>query len=157
PAATPLALPDALPIFGEVAFTGLEHTAAAMHGLPKAVAALIICTGLFATLRYFHFIGNRNSRVAELLALSFILFFSGLCTVFFLGKKAFETGEAHVAAYQEEGGAPREYAGLLPSVVCVEPGEGPVKRFGPPLTTDRPVLHFTGANSVDLLWDREKG
>lgn len=42
-------------------------------------------------------------------------------------------------------------------MVCVEPGPDPVKRIEAPLTTDRPVLYFDGANNVDLLWDQEQG
>src|SRR5690606_34273777 len=118
---------------------------------------MLICAALFASLRYFHLTGDRKSRISEWLAIPFALTVSGISAVAVLVDEASEAGQAHVAAYQEEGGAPREYAGLLPSVVCVEPGKDPVKRFGPPLTTARPVLHFTGANSVDLLWDREKG
>lgn len=135
----------------------------ALAGFLPVLIALLVSLGAFGLLRYFH-IGTPGASFFPRLLTILAVCLYGLATVYVLLttmkgplEQGAQVGSDHVAHYRSEGGAPRGHVGVTPSVVCVEPGGDPVQRIGPPLTTDRPVLYFDGANNVDLLWDREHG
>ncbi|MFE3458126.1 hypothetical protein ACFXKD_11315 [Nocardiopsis aegyptia] len=141
----------------EVALSGVSRFAATTESAPPVIQALVVSLGLFGLVRHFHLVTLGVAPfliglAAVLLALAYVL---GALTDQLRADTA--QGEAHVEAYRAEGGEARFHAGVEPAVVCVDPGEDPVVRVGPPLTTDRPVLYFKGAKDVDLLWDREEG
>jgi hypothetical protein len=134
-----------------------------LSGFLPALTVLLVSLGAFGLLRYFH-IGTPGAPFLPRLMTVLAICLYGLATVFVLLttmkgplEQGSQVGAAHVAHYRSEGGEPRGHVGVTPSVVCVEPGDGAVNRIGPPLTTDRPVLYFDGANDVDLLWDRDRG
>ncbi len=150
---------------GDVVTDGLGRLFALAGFLP-ALIVLFVALGAFGLLRYFHYfhIGAPGAPFLPRLMAVLAVCLYGLATVFVLLttmkvplEAGARVGAEHVAHYRAEGGAPHGHVGVTPSVVCVEPGADPVSRFGPPLTTDRPVLYFAGANDVDLLWDREEG
>ncbi|GAA1110221.1 hypothetical protein [Nocardiopsis metallicus] len=135
----------------------------ALAGFLPALAVLFVSLGAFGLLRYFH-LGGRGTEFFPRLMTVLAVCLYGLATLFVLLttmkgplEQGAQVGADHVAHYRSEGGAPRGHVGVTPSAVCVEPPDDPVKRIGAPLTTDRPVLYFEGANDIDLLWDREHG
>ncbi|WP_229826054.1 hypothetical protein [Nocardiopsis terrae] len=142
---------------GEVTPTGAGRLFALGNTLPLVLFALLVSLGLFGLLQYFHLSSRGHFRLLQWLMVVIVVVLYGLTAVVVLLERDTERGLAHVADYQDEGGPAQSYVGVRPSVVCVEPGKDPVNRIGPPLTTDRPVLYFGGANNVDLLWDREEG
>lgn len=142
---------------GDVPITGPARLFALSGTLPLVLFALLVALGVFGLLQYFHLAVRGDLRLFQWLSAALIVLFCGLTSVTVLIERDTRRGLDHVAAYQATGGPARGHAGVVPSVVCVEPGKDPVSRIGPPLTTDRPVLYFDGANNVDLLWDREEG
>ena len=135
----------------------------ALAGFLPVLVVLLVSLGAFGLLRYFH-IGTPGASFFPRLMVVLSVCLYGLATLYVLLttmkgplEQGSQVGSDHVAHYRSEGGAPRGHVGVTPSVVCVEPGDGPIQRIGPPPTTDRPVLYFDGANDVDLLWDREHG
>ena len=147
---------------GDVVTNGVGRLFALTGFLPVLIA-LLVSLGAFGLLRYFH-IGTPGASFFPRLLTILAVCLYGLATMYVLLtimkgplEQGAKVGSDHVARYRAEGGEPRGHVGVTPSVVCVEPGGDPVQRIGPPLTTDRPVLYFDGANDVDLLWDREQG
>jgi hypothetical protein len=141
----------------EVALSGVGRFAATTESAPRVIQALVVSLGLFGLVRHFHLLSLGAAPfliglMAVILVLAYVL---GALTDQLREDTA--QGAAHVEAYRAEGGEARFHSGVEPAVVCVDPGEDPVVRVGPPLTTDRPVLYFAGANDVDLLWDRDEG
>jgi hypothetical protein len=142
---------------GDVPLSGQGRLFAVADTLPLVMFSLLLSLGVFGLLRYFHFTVRGDLRLLQWsMALLAVLLY-GLTSVTVLLERDTRRGLDHVAHYRTEGGPARGHTGLTPSVVCVETGTDPVHRIGPPLTTDRPVLYFDGANNVDLLWDREHG
>ncbi|WP_121181934.1 hypothetical protein [Nocardiopsis sp. Huas11] len=141
----------------EVALSGISRFAATTESAPRVLQALVVSLGLFGLIRHFHLvtIGGAPFLIGVLAVLFGLAYVLGALTDQLREDAA--QGEAHVETYRAEGGESRFHSGVEPAVVCVDPGEDPVTRVGPPLTTDRPVLYFAGANDVDLLWDREEG
>ena len=142
---------------GEAATNATGRLFSLAGTLPLVLFALVISLGVFGLLRYFHLASRGHFRLLQWLMAVLVVLYYGLTAVTVVLERDSERGLAHVAEYRSEGGPARMHAGVLPSVVCVEPEEDPVSRTGPPLTTDRPVLYFAGEDDVDLLWDREHG
>ena len=140
---------------GEVLPTGPGRVFALAGTLPLVLFALVITLGLFGLLQYFHLAVRGHFRFLQWLLVFLVVALYGLTAVEALMERDTERGRDHVATYKEEGGPAQSHTGVRPAVVCVEPGADPVNRIGPSLTSDRPVLYFSGANNVDLLWDRE--
>lgn len=135
----------------------------ALAGFLPVLIALLVCLGAFGLFQYFH-LGIRETPFRYRVPVAAVVLLYGIFTVSILLttmqgplERGARVGADHVAHYRSEGGEPRGHVGITPSTVCVEPGGGPVSRIGPPLTTDRPVLYFSGADNVDFLWDREHG
>ena len=135
----------------------------ALTGFLPVLIILLFSLGAFGLLRYFHIGALGASFLPRLLTILAVCLYGlaivGVLLTTMKGplEQGAQVGSDHVAHYRSEGGAPRGHVGVTPSVMCVEPGGDPIQRIGPPLTTDRPVLYFDGANDVDLLWDREHG
>ncbi|MBR8745074.1 hypothetical protein DSY14_25780 [Nocardiopsis sp. MG754419] len=135
----------------------------ALTGFVPVLLVLLVFLGVFGLLRHFHLGTPGTSFVARLMTVLAVCVYGVLTLSLVLTtladplKQGARVGADHVAHYRAEGGPAQGHVGITPSVVCVDPGGARVFRIGPPLTTDRPVLYFDGANDVDLLWDREKG
>lgn len=149
---------------GEVTPTGAAGRLFALSDiLWPVLPTLLLSVGVFGLLRYVH-LGRRGAGLLPgLLSVGFISLYGIVSLQLLLTavsvslERSVEVGAEHAAHYRDQGGEPLGHAGVQPSTVCAVPGEDPVSRIGPPLTTDRPVLYFEGTDGVDLLWDREHG
>ncbi|NYH55772.1 hypothetical protein HNR06_005361 [Nocardiopsis arvandica] len=142
---------------GDISIPSYNLALSSAYSVIPILCAAVIVLGLFGFGHHFHLGGRGHFRYLSWLLAATAVALYILVTMQFLIEKSSTAGARDVIRYQTQGGPPAEHAGIRPTPVCVEHTLSSGKRFGPPLPTNRPVLHFNGVNKTDVLWDRENG
>lgn len=142
---------------GDISIPGYNIALASMSSVFPILGATIAVLGIFGFGHHFHLGGRGHLRYLNWLLAASVVVLYVATTAQVLIERSSTAGARDVARYQAQGGTPSDHAGIKPTPVCVEPASTAEDRFGPALPANRPVLHFSGVNKTDVLWDTENG